>query len=1061
MSAPSQPSGGAVTAVFFTDPGEGGAQRAFDGWIPLRGELSRVVVRVAEKDTSGPKPPSAYADHPLHALHGIDIVEVRGDLANSLGQAQACAAGDEGWLWLLEADSVPGVDTLGQMLAVARRSSRVGIVGPKVVSDEDPRVLMGIGQSVSLRGRALDDLNRLGWDQGQYDDRSDVVGVPLVGMLIRADVLADVGGIESSFDEAVAGLDLSWRAHLMGHRVLVAPKAVIRRGMHTDGSAGHAHLGATPVRVARQRAWVALARGAFTRVPGRAVAMLMTSLVAMVVMGVTRRPRAFALAWAEASAVLFPWPSLRARWRFRGKATVDERDLAELFLPRAATRVGLRWAPAVADPLAPDPHRGAGPRDPRSFEAIETGPVSDDALSIDSGEPGRHRVWSWPLAVALALSVLAASLRWRDLSLGLALSGWGVTSPDLLPVGTDTAGVLAAWWQGWTGEGLGQAGQGPLWLLPFSGFAAAFEHLLGGPDGAHVAGVTTAWMLFLAMPASVLTAYRAARSLVASRPVRAILALAWAGAAPVAVAVDGGRLGPVVVHVMAPLLVAGVVASVRRGRRGTSAAFGVAVLCGFAIWWVPLVGAFAVVAGIVVTVAARGWARLRGLVIAGLPVALMGPAAVTLVAEPVRLLGGAGATAAGATPLVGWQALLLHPGGPASLSMWWIAPAWVLALAGVLGLRGGRSTTRALWLSVAGLVGVGAAVALSRVTVGYLPPGYVDAGVAISIWPGTVLSLGGACVLLAAGIGATDLLPRPGAGRGQASRAWGNAIGVTMLAVAAAGVVGTLAVSAAAGVGSQVAVARGPLPAVVAEQGAGPDRVRIITLVPDVAEPDETDVFGVEYDLSGTSPPPWLRDRTRDLKGNNVGGTEVEEAVTALLDTSDAAVLDPVPLERALADLAVAYIAVEAAQGHPLVAQLDQSPNLTRVSSARDTALWRVDGQTTASRVWTQGPQGQRQGVDVSGSGAGTRGMVPAEAAAVAVSQSQEWAEHATVRLNGDELSAEPGFPLRYAVPPGGGELIIEVPPPSPWWWWATAALLAVALLLAIPFVGSRPRRMT
>lgn len=1060
---------GSVTAVVFTDPGDAGALGVLDALTPLRDELARVVVRIGGDAVGGRTWETAYADHPLHATHGIEVVGVQGDVGDTLAQAQRLALDTHGWLWLLEAASVPEVGSLSQMLSVAQRSRRVGIVGPKLVSNVDPRVLFGVGQSISLWGRSLDDLNPVGWDQGQLDDRSDVVGVPLAGMLMRTDVLAEVGGVEASMDHAIAGLDLSWRAHLLGHRVVVAPYARVRYGSRVRGRPENARADSTPVRVARQRAWVALARGAITKVPGRAIAMLTTSLVAMVLMLATRRPRAFALAWAEASAVLYPWPALGARWRFRGASTVSERDLKELFLSRAATRVGRRWAPVLADPLAPVPTDALGLRQQHNVAALETGPVSDEALSMESDAPRRGRLWSVPLAVAVLVAVIATGVRWRDLGPGLAFSGWGVTAPEMLPVGADAAAMFSAWWQGWTGEGLGQAGQGASWLLPLSGIAAVFEYAPGGPDGAHVAGVTTAWLLFASMPLSVVTAYWAARSLVWSRSIRAGLALGWAGVSPLVAGVDTGRVGPVVVHLAAPLIVAGVVGSLRPGRRGTSAAFGVAALLSFVMWWMPLVWVVAVLAGLVVAVAARGWERLRGVAIAGLPLVLLGPAVVPMMADPVRLLGGAGATSAGAPSVLAWQALLLHPGGPESLSMWWVAPVWLLALAGVLGARRGQSTGVATWLSIAGLFGVAGAVALSRTSVGQVPPGYAEAGLPVTVWSGTVLSLAGACVLLAAGIGATDLLTRPGASHGRAPGSMANAASAIVLALAGAGVVGTVALNAANGVGPTISAAQAPRPAVVAEQAAGPDRVRVITLIPDLGERDETGAFGVRYRLGGVEPPSWLRDRTVELAlTDTVSGADTDTdvdpvlaAVTALLDTSDATVLDPAPIERALSDLAVAYIVADAPQSHSLVSQLDQLPNLTRVSSARSSALWRVEGQAQTSRVWTQSPDGQRQAMALTGTGARVRGTVPPEATQVVVSELPAWAETAAVTLDGDLLSPEPEFPLRYAIAPGGGSLVIEVPPASPRWWWGTAVLFPVVLLLAIPFVGSRPRRMT
>ena len=65
-------------------------------------------------------------------------------------------------------------------------------------------------------------------DQGEYDGREDVLAVGTDGMLVRRSVWDDVGGFDRTFLEHGAGLDLGWRTHLAGHRVVVVPGAVVR-----------------------------------------------------------------------------------------------------------------------------------------------------------------------------------------------------------------------------------------------------------------------------------------------------------------------------------------------------------------------------------------------------------------------------------------------------------------------------------------------------------------------------------------------------------------------------------------------------------------------------------------------------------------------------------------------------------------------------------------------------------------------------------------------------------------------------------------------------------------
>ena len=49
-------------------------------------------------------------------------------------------------------------------------------------------------------------------------------------MLVRRDVFDALGGFEPAFAPHAEDVDLCWRAHLAGHRVVVVPQARVREG---------------------------------------------------------------------------------------------------------------------------------------------------------------------------------------------------------------------------------------------------------------------------------------------------------------------------------------------------------------------------------------------------------------------------------------------------------------------------------------------------------------------------------------------------------------------------------------------------------------------------------------------------------------------------------------------------------------------------------------------------------------------------------------------------------------------------------------------------------------
>jgi GT2 family glycosyltransferase len=120
---------------------------------------------------------------------------------------------------------------LQSMVAEAYRSN-AGIVGPKLVSWLEPDRLLAVGMGADKTGSPADLVDRGELDQEQYDAVRDVFYIPGSCTLIRADLFTAIGGFDDGIDFHADDLDLAWRAHLAGARVVAAPEA---RVAHLEG----------------------------------------------------------------------------------------------------------------------------------------------------------------------------------------------------------------------------------------------------------------------------------------------------------------------------------------------------------------------------------------------------------------------------------------------------------------------------------------------------------------------------------------------------------------------------------------------------------------------------------------------------------------------------------------------------------------------------------------------------------------------------------------------------------------------------------------------------------
>lgn len=1071
-----------TVGVVLVDPGgEHDPGPVLDGLLPMADGFGTVFAPGSWADSR------AVSQHRLFASRGVELKPVdelhldRSDSPSGVSPAAALrealdgvgeglSPADDDWLWILSPAHVPQPGALPALVRAARGSSRVAIVGPKLVRAGDQRMVVGVGHHINVWGRPADFARTDVFDQGQFDDTSDVIGVPITGMLIRRAAIEEIGGIQPALDLGLAGLDLSWRAHLRGYRVVAAPEAAVGHDLQASGALGGWDPSADAAqqrRVAGHRVSLALARSSWWRMPLRAIAMLLSSLAMVGLWTLARRPRAIALALTEAVAVGALGRLAGVRWGFRGRALVRERDLCGLFtrLRGAPARARFAGLDGPAEPVGPEARSGDAER---SVHAMESGPVSEEAASLADGQPSNvRRWWSWPAAVALVLAMVAAGAGWRNLGSALSATSWGVHGPELSTTSANARSMWANWASGWSGTGLGEAGQGPVWYLPLAAWTWLLEHLPGGPDLTHSGAVATTWLLVAAIPLSTLSAYRACRRVLPARWARAVLALGWAGLAPFAAALDEARLGPVVVHILAPLVVAGVLSSLQPGRRGTSAAFGTAVLIAVGAAFVPILLIAGIVGGAILLLAAPGWSRLRGLPLALLPLVLLGPEVWAMVAHPALALGGAGATVSGGPQIDGVAALMLHPGGPVSLALWWVLPAWLLVALAVLDPGRTGDGKRATGLALIGLLGIAGAMVQSRLVLGEVPAAYSDAGAAITPWPGTLLSLAGAALLLAValGVGSACTARSIAAANVSGPRPTAAALSVLVL-IGAAAAVATTALHGVQGIGPGLSSAGPPLPAVVAERTAGPERVRLIRLAPR-PDPDPSQGYVIGYDIGSAEPQPWLRDRSADMERGDPDTQPAPSLNTALLalgDDTDSAVIDPAPLEEALASLAVGYVSVHADPDHPVVEQLDRLPSLIRVNSGQGEELWRVRPEAAGSRAWWQDGAGTRlEPVPVQGVHSATDAPVPSGARFLAVAQPSAWAQAARVSADGQLLTAvddgaypQSAYP-QYALPQGSDRVKVDLPVEHPRWWWASAIAASLALFLSAPLL--RPRR--
>jgi GT2 family glycosyltransferase len=106
--------------------------------------------------------------------------------------------------------------------------SNAGVVSPKFVNWDDPRVLLHVGLSCDKTGAMVDRVLEGEIDHGQHDAVRDIFVAPTGCILIRSDLFRELEGFDPGMVAMGEDLDLSWRSQVAGARIVVAPEARVR-----------------------------------------------------------------------------------------------------------------------------------------------------------------------------------------------------------------------------------------------------------------------------------------------------------------------------------------------------------------------------------------------------------------------------------------------------------------------------------------------------------------------------------------------------------------------------------------------------------------------------------------------------------------------------------------------------------------------------------------------------------------------------------------------------------------------------------------------------------------
>ncbi len=484
------------------------------------------------------------------------------------------------FLLLCHDDVVLDPDAVRLMVEEGYRSN-AGILGPKLVSADNPEILLEVGRAIDRFGAPYTGIEPGELDQEQHDGVRDVFYVTTAAMLVRTDLFVELGGFDPETFPGAEDLDLCWRARLAGARVLVAPDA---RASHREAAGERAH-GDRPDEFALARSRV---RVLFTSYSLRRLLWLVpfgfvvgfVEALGDLLTGHPRRARAAIGSWY--SNLLHVRNLRPSRSRAQRLRRVHDSDLRELQVSSTT-----RLSAFLAQHLQTDTRlRSLGDASRSAVDSVSDGVRTPAAIAF------------------LGFLVL------------VAIGSRGIVTHGVPAIGTfghwpGVGDLFDSFGSAWRYTGLGSASPGPAAVALIGAMGAV---LLGA------VGLAQTLTVVLAIPLGAFGAYRLARRVIGLRGPALAAGLAY-GINPVARnAIAQGRLGPLVLFALLPFLLLRIVRLGSRDDARKGRVLRLAVLAALLGAWYPAgLGLFVVAAAVfvlAVPIAGAGRMALRGFGIA-------------------------------------------------------------------------------------------------------------------------------------------------------------------------------------------------------------------------------------------------------------------------------------------------------------------------------------------------------------------------------------------------------------------------------------------------------------
>ena len=174
----------------------------------------------------------------IHSTHPdvqiIGLTENNGYAGNNNVGIEAALKQGADWVYVLNEDIVLDHECLEKLIEIGESDQKIGIVGPMVYHHDEPDMIQSAGGMLGKNWESIH-LGKNELDQGQFREPHQVEWISGCAILVRRDVIEQVGPLDK--DYFIYWEETEWciRAGLAGWKIFHVPEAKIwHKGVQRD-----------------------------------------------------------------------------------------------------------------------------------------------------------------------------------------------------------------------------------------------------------------------------------------------------------------------------------------------------------------------------------------------------------------------------------------------------------------------------------------------------------------------------------------------------------------------------------------------------------------------------------------------------------------------------------------------------------------------------------------------------------------------------------------------------------------------------------------------------------